>query len=157
MQDPIAQPGFWRTVVVTAAMGAILVGVGAHAPSARLVAAEPTQKDTGRASEEELARDLIRRAGARRGVCAFMGVDRGLAREVARQGIAVNAVAPGMMFTEMTAETLKANEAKYLSRIPLHRIAETTEIADVIVFLASERESYMTGATVDVSGGMLMR
>jgi 3-oxoacyl-[acyl-carrier protein] reductase len=80
-----------------------------------------------------------------------------LAREVAPHGIAVNAVAPGMMFTEMTAATLKANEAKYLSRIPLGRIAETKEIADVIVFLASERASYMTGATVDVSGGMLMR
>ena len=80
-----------------------------------------------------------------------------LAREVASHGIAVNAVAPGMMFTEMTAETLKANQEKYLARIPLRRIGETTEVADVIVFLASERTSYMTGATVDVSGGMLMR
>jgi 3-oxoacyl-[acyl-carrier protein] reductase len=80
-----------------------------------------------------------------------------LAREVAPHGIAVNAVAPGMMFTEMTAKTLRANEAKYLARIPLNRIAQTREIADVIVFLASERASYMTGATVDVSGGMLMR
>ncbi len=80
-----------------------------------------------------------------------------LAREVAELGIAVNAVAPGMMHTEMTRETLQANEAKYLSRIPLRRIAETDEIADVIVFLASDRASYMTGATVDVSGGMLMR
>ena len=80
-----------------------------------------------------------------------------LAREVAAQQIAVNAVAPGMMLTEMTETTLKANEAKYLARIPLRRIANTQEIADVIVFLASERASYMTGATVDVSGGMLMR
>jgi len=80
-----------------------------------------------------------------------------LAREVARHGIAVNAVAPGMMLTEMTAKTLKANQQKYLARIPLGRIADTREIADVIVFLASDRASYMTGATVDVSGGMLMR
>jgi 3-oxoacyl-[acyl-carrier protein] reductase len=80
-----------------------------------------------------------------------------LAREVASQGIAVNAVAPGMMLTEMTAETLEANPTKYLARIPLNRIAKTGEIADVIVLLASERASYMTGATVDVSGGMLMR
>ena len=80
-----------------------------------------------------------------------------LAREVAAHGIAVNAVAPGMMFTEMTAATLKANEAQYLARIPLNRIANTQEIADVIIFLASDRASYMTGATVDVSGGMLMR
>jgi 3-oxoacyl-[acyl-carrier protein] reductase len=80
-----------------------------------------------------------------------------LASEVASRGIAVNAVAPGMMLTEMTADTLEANQAKYLARIPLNRIAKTGEIADVIVLLASQRASYMTGATVDVSGGMLMR
>ncbi len=80
-----------------------------------------------------------------------------LAREVAAHGIAVNAVAPGMMSTEMTAETLAANESKYLARIPLKRIGDTSEVADVIAFLASEKASYMTGATVDVSGGLLMR
>ena len=80
-----------------------------------------------------------------------------LAREVAADGIAVNAVAPGMMLTEMTAATLAAGEEKYLSRIPLRRIGDPAEIADVVAFLASQRASYMTGATVDVSGGMLMR
>jgi len=80
-----------------------------------------------------------------------------LAREVAAEGICVNAVAPGMMFTEMTAKTLTVNEEKYLKRIPLHRIGQVEEIAAVVTFLASERASYMTGATVDVSGGMLMR
>ncbi len=80
-----------------------------------------------------------------------------MAREVARYGIAVNAVAPGMMLTDMTAKTLEANREKYLARIPLGRIGDTSEIADVVVFLASDRASYMTGATVDVSGGMLMR
>ncbi len=68
----------------------------------------------------------------------------------------MNAVAPGMIRTEMTADTLHANEAKYLSRIPLSRIATPREIADVIVFLASERAGYMTGTTVNVSGGLLM-
>jgi 3-oxoacyl-[acyl-carrier protein] reductase len=80
-----------------------------------------------------------------------------MAREVARYGIAVNAVAPGMMLTEMTAKTLEANREKYLARIPLGRIANTSEIADVILLLASDQAGYMTGATVDVSGGMLMR
>jgi 3-oxoacyl-[acyl-carrier protein] reductase len=80
-----------------------------------------------------------------------------LAREVAPHGIAVNAVAPGMMLTEMTAATLAANEEKYLARIPLRRIGDPAEIAHVVTFLASGRASYMTGATVDVSGGMLMR
>jgi 3-oxoacyl-[acyl-carrier protein] reductase len=80
-----------------------------------------------------------------------------LAREVAKHGIAVNAVAPGMMLTEMTARTLQANQQKYVARIPLGRIGQTSEVANVVVFLASDRASYMTGATVDVSGGMLMR
>jgi 3-oxoacyl-[acyl-carrier protein] reductase len=80
-----------------------------------------------------------------------------LAREVAAHGIAVNAVAPGMMYTEMTAKTLDANREKYLARIPLGRIGKPSEIAKVVTFLASDAASYMTGATVDVSGGMLMR
>lgn len=80
-----------------------------------------------------------------------------LAREVAPYGICVNAVAPGMMFTEMTAKVLTENPDKYKARIPLGRIAEPSEVAKVVVFLASDAASYMTGATVDVSGGMLMR
>lgn len=80
-----------------------------------------------------------------------------LAREVAQHGIAVNAVAPGMIRTDMTAKVLAANEEKYLARIPLRRIAKPEEVADVVTFLASDRAGYMTGATVDVTGGMLMR
>ena len=80
-----------------------------------------------------------------------------LAHEVAKAGIAVNAVAPGMLLTEMTAETLRLNAKKYEDRIPLGRIAEIEEIANMVVYLASPRASYMTGATVNVSGGMLMR
>jgi 3-oxoacyl-[acyl-carrier protein] reductase len=80
-----------------------------------------------------------------------------LAREVASAGIAVNAVAPGMMRTDMAREALDRAEPQYLNRIPLRRIGDPDEVAHVVVFLASERASYMTGATVDASGGMLMR
>ncbi len=79
-----------------------------------------------------------------------------LAREVAQHGIAVNAVAPGLMMTKMTAERFEANRDKYLSTIPLQRFGDIEEIANVIVFLASDRASYMTGTTVNVSGGLLM-
>jgi len=80
-----------------------------------------------------------------------------LAREVAQHGIFVNAVAPGMMYTEMAHEALETNAAHYLRRIPLGRIGQPEEIARVILFLASDVASYTTGATIDVSGGMLMR
>ncbi len=80
-----------------------------------------------------------------------------LAREVAGLGIFVNAVAPGMMYTDMAHEALQADESQYLRRIPLGRIGQPEEIARVVVFLASDQVSYTTGATFDVSGGMLMR
>ncbi len=80
-----------------------------------------------------------------------------LAREVARHGIAVNSVAPGFMATDMIAEAWEKNRAKYLERIPLGRIADPAEVAATVVFLASERASYMTGATLHVNGGMEMR
>jgi 3-oxoacyl-[acyl-carrier protein] reductase len=80
-----------------------------------------------------------------------------LAREMAPHGIHANAIAAGMMRTDMTSGALKINEEKYLDRIPLRRIADPAEVANLVVFLASERASYMTGATVDVSGGLLMR
>ena len=80
-----------------------------------------------------------------------------LAREVAPRGIAVNAVAPGMMETDMARDTLQKNLEHYIKRIPLGRIGDAAEVAAVVAFLASAKASYMTGATVDVSGGMLMR
>ncbi|MCR4413689.1 MAG: 3-oxoacyl-ACP reductase FabG [Thermoguttaceae bacterium] len=80
-----------------------------------------------------------------------------LAREVASQGIYVNCVAPGMMTTEMAREALEKGQEEYLKRIPLRRIADPAEVACAVVFLASDRASYITGATIDVTGGMLMR
>jgi 3-oxoacyl-[acyl-carrier protein] reductase len=80
-----------------------------------------------------------------------------LAREVAQNNIAVNCVAPGVIYTEMVEKVLQKNGQKYIDRIPLRRIAAPEEIARVVIFLASDAGSYMTGATVDVSGGMAMR
>ncbi len=88
---------------------------------------------------------------------ALVSMTRAVAREVAEQGIRVNAVAPGMVLTEMVARTWEERKEKYLARIPLKRIAQPGEIADAVVFLASDAASYVTGATLDMTGGMMMR
>jgi 3-oxoacyl-[acyl-carrier protein] reductase len=79
-----------------------------------------------------------------------------LAREMAPHGINVNSVAPGLMRTELMAPLIDKDPEKFNRRVPLKRIGKTEEIGAVAVFLCSERASYMTGATVDVSGGLAM-
>lgn len=80
-----------------------------------------------------------------------------MAREVAQYGINVNNVAVGMMRSKMTEKALAERGDYYKSRIPMGRVAEPDELAKIVTFLASERAAYMTGATVDITGGMLMR
>jgi 3-oxoacyl-[acyl-carrier protein] reductase len=86
----------------------------------------------------------------------IVGFTISLAREMAPHGIHVNCVAPGLMYTEMLAEAIDADPERYNKRVPLGRIGKTEEIGSVAVFLCSDRASYMTGATVDVSGGLAM-
>lgn len=89
----------------------------------------------------------------------LVGFTISLAREVAPYGITVNAVAPGIMETPIISEALKDPKRKeeYLSRIPLRKIATAEEIARIVLFLAGNQSDYMTGTTLDASGGMLMR
>lgn len=93
-------------------------------------------------------------AAAKGGLVAFTV---SLAREVAKYGINVTAVAPGMMRTPMNEKALAEREQEYMERIPLGRISDPSEVACAIAFLASEKADYITGATLDVTGGMLMR
>ena len=79
-----------------------------------------------------------------------------LAKEVAKYGINVNAVASGLMVTESTRDRFLNNKDKYLATVPLGRYADTQEVANVVVFLASEKADYMTGSIVNVSGGLYM-
>ncbi len=101
--------------------------------------------------------------GSRSGKSAYdsskmgiVGLTISLARELAPKGFNVNCVAPGLMLTEMIADAVAKDPDSFNRRVPLRRMGKTREIADVVVFLASERASYMTGATVDVSGGLAM-
>lgn len=88
---------------------------------------------------------------------AMVSMTRAIARETAKEGINVNAIAPGMVMTEMIAKIWEERKEQYLARIPLNRIAQPEEIANVVVFLASDASSYMTGTTLDLTGGLMMR
>ena len=87
----------------------------------------------------------------------MVGFSISLAREVAPNGINVNCVAPGMMRTPMNQQALAEREDEYLARIPLRRIADPHEVAYAVAFLLGDKSNYMTGTTLDLTGGMLMR
>lgn len=93
-------------------------------------------------------------AASKAGLVAFTV---SLARETARSGITVNTVALGLVETDMLAPALAEDRAYYESRVPLGRLAQPEDVAGVVLFLASGLSDYMTGATVDATGGMLMR
>ncbi|MDU4312173.1 MAG: SDR family oxidoreductase [Klebsiella michiganensis] len=93
-------------------------------------------------------------AASKAGLVAFA---ISLAREVAKQKINVNNIAVGIMDTAMIRKNIEQNPDYYVSRIPVGRVAQPHEIADIGVFMVSPKTSYMTGATLDVTGGMLMR
>ncbi len=80
-----------------------------------------------------------------------------MAREVAKLGINVNAIALGIVETDMTKQALHDKQEYYMNRIPLGRVAKPEDIAKISTFLVSEPASYITGATIDATGGMLMR
>lgn len=84
------------------------------------------------------------------------GFGRALAREVGSRAITVNAVAPGFIDTDMTRELPDAQRDALLTQIPLGRLGQAEEIANVVAFLASDGAAYVTGATIPVNGGMYM-
>ena len=85
---------------------------------------------------------------------ALLGLTRTLAREYASRGITVNAVAPGFIETEMTADLAEAAKQDIIDQTPLGRIGRPEEVAAAVVFLASEEASYITGQVLRVNGGM---
>jgi 3-oxoacyl-[acyl-carrier protein] reductase len=86
----------------------------------------------------------------------ILGFTRSLALETAKDKILVNAVLPGLMYTDILAKAIDADPERFNKRSPLGRLARTEEVAQVVALLCSDRASYMTGASVDVSGGMVL-
>jgi len=89
----------------------------------------------------------------------LIGFTRSLARELGRDGITVNAVSPGRIMTDMLMSNLahEGKEEEWIRQTPLGRFGEPGEVAEAIVFLASERASYITGQILAVDGGLLMQ
>jgi 3-oxoacyl-[acyl-carrier protein] reductase len=81
----------------------------------------------------------------------LIGATKALAQEVGKRNITVNAVAPGLIMTDMTQD-MASSDIKRL--IPLQRFGTSEEVAAVVGFLASERSSYITGDVISVNGGL---
>lgn len=86
----------------------------------------------------------------------MIGFSKSLAQEVGSRGITVNCVAPGFIDTDMTRALPEAARTKLLERIPLGKLGTAEDIANAVVFLASEGAGYVTGTTLHVNGGMYM-
>ncbi len=92
-------------------------------------------------------------AASKAGVAAMT---KTLAKELASKGITVNAVAPGFIETEMISSIPESLQDRLLSQIPLRRFGKAEEVAQMVVFLCSPEGDYVTGAELEVNGGLFM-
>lgn len=107
-------------------------------------------------SDAGLLGDLMRAAYSA-SKAGLLGLAKTAARELAPSGATVNAVAPGIVATDMTADIPETRRAKQLAAIPMGRFGRPEEVAAVVRFLASDEAAWITGQTLCVDGGLRMR
>ena len=87
----------------------------------------------------------------------ILGFTRHLAKEVAQYNITVNAVCPGLIDTDMVRNTISPERQQaYANSFPISRLGAPEEVADLVMFLCSDKAAYITGASLDINGGDLM-
>ena len=92
-------------------------------------------------------------------VAAKSGIEamsKTLAREFGLKNITVNCVAPGFIDTDMTSFLDEISKANIINKIPLNRLGNVDDVSDLVIFLASDEASYITGQTISIDGGLLM-
>jgi 3-oxoacyl-[acyl-carrier protein] reductase/2-hydroxycyclohexanecarboxyl-CoA dehydrogenase len=85
-----------------------------------------------------------------------VGLSKTAARELARKGITVNVICPGFIDTEMTRAIPEKIRAKIIEKIPMGEVGKPEDVANIVAFLASDEARYITGAIIDVGGGMVL-
>lgn len=86
----------------------------------------------------------------------LIGLTKSMARELASRGVTVNAITPGFIETDMTAGLDEKLKEQHLAQIPLGRYGSASEVAALVVFLASAESAYITGQSIGINGGMYM-
>lgn len=144
-------PEQWREVLDTNLSGAFYMTKAAvkemlRAKSGRIINITSVSGQAGNAGQANYS-------SAKAGM---IGLTKATAREVASRGITANAVAPGFITTELTADLPDAIKEGVKAQTPLGRFGEPDEIAAAVVFLASKEAGYITGQVLGVDGGLVM-